>query len=449
MSKGNVVVVFVLLVNVAYAKDVLCSSQDMDFLVGKTTFLNDSSIKQNENVENKPIINNSFGLLSMFGVDGFSGEKNNYHFLGKENLEKTYKLSLLSFLDFNGLFQDKNQYTSFLTQHITKVPSDLGIPSDTSPSLKEIYKKGVCSQQIVSDFEKSEARLQNLSRQLDVNYQYLIRLYLADNKKFSTLSEGVENADGIALSYKESLKEILDKCYLPAENSNFVKKSYLLDKIGQIVLGDFTLCTGLEIGENQTALTARHCFFRGRIPLDEKELLNIWYKPARNNDRYQVCGIIEPLALNNSSLESVANDQVLIRIAKGGGVKVDVMDEKSLVSTSDEKYGEDETRLTQVSYIPLATEIDPFRYRSGFFTDISASCAAISKDKGCFSHFCRAVSGGSGSPLFLSNATNLILVGTHVGSFSGSQDTTDCKKMYGKNIAAYPRLSLINQIKGY
>jgi V8-like Glu-specific endopeptidase len=121
---------------------------------------------------------------------------------------------------------------------------------------------------------------------------------------------------------------------------------------------------------------------------------------------------------------------VLVRLAPTGiqvkPVKVARLAE--LATTDEEKAGNHNapTLLQSVSYFPLAKYALPKKFETGYVVPQMEVCAAVSKTDACFSHICSAVPGGSGSPIFASDAQGIVLVGTHIGG-GATEISQDCK----------------------
>lgn len=279
-----------------------------------------------------------------------------------------------------------------------------------------------CSAKITTDWYESNEQIVSLT---SAPTPQLIRDYLHSPEQFrSKNSAAMVSAVSRHIGRTEAL---LDNCFRPLEDSPFEKRTKVLGRIGKVIVGSEPVCTAILVGTSQYILTARHCF--SKLPATTLENEKLWFQPAISADRYQICAVAEPEALDAGKTADISLDQVLVRIAATAVVPlpVDILPASRLLSTSDENKGNitAPTLLTTVSFFPLATLVRPQIYKSGFVQDSAEVCAAIRTQAGCFSHVCNAVDGGSGAPIFLSDAQTLTLAGTYVGS--SNENGLQCK----------------------
>lgn len=277
----------------------------------------------------------------------------------------------------------------------------------------------------------------------------LIQEYKSDQQLFAS-AYGSSAAQTIS-RYLETAKLLLQRCYRPAEQSTFVKTNHLQTRIGGMLQGDTAFCTALLLGNGDYVLTARHCFTYGadNTSLPHEQLADMWFRPMSSMDRYQICAIAEASAFDATKFREATDDQVVVRIAP----RLQPVDKLALVFRdtleSLEEMGtlpDAPTALQSISIFPHASLVDP-TYPSGLVEPLEKGCFVVKKQKGCFLHFCGVVSGGSGSALFVRDAKNLTLAGTHIGFNLQSQ--SDCPGAAGSqsNVATYPNPTLFSAVQ--
>lgn len=323
--------------------------------------------------------------------------------------------------------------------HVT-LPLRDAPPNSNGAKLLAGYTDHACAQDIVDHVASAEAKVRAIP---SLGGAYRAGAEYLDNADSYKAKYG-PFAAGAVKDYVDSLRTMLDSCYVPAEQSAFAIRHRLLQQIGRLSLATEPICTGLLLGSAQYMLTARHCFFYdvSRGPLDPTSLSNLWFQVGSGSNRYQACAIAESNAFAADRFGTVAADQVLVRIARGAPApqKLTAVSKASLSLVSDFKQGvrDAPTLLAQISDFPLASKIDAAKYPSGMVQGKAPFCAAISKDSGCFVHMCSAIGGGSGSALFLAEDAGISLVGTHIGE--ATEAAADCRNapFSNLNVAAYP-----------
>lgn len=244
-------------------------------------------------------------------------------------------------------------------------------------------------------------------------------------------------------AYLKKSSALLTQCYRPAEESAFLRNSKLSARVGAIYEGETPTCTALLVGDGEHILTARHCFAQEssntgvvRLPLGRR--MNIWFRPMGSPNRYQICALAEPNALNAKNFEKHADDQVVARITRGlpAQLGIRVSNPNDLRAIEDLNTSQSLTRLTIISAFPNARTIDS-RYMSGLVEPLHGSCFLFERKAGCFLHLCSAVAGGSGSTIFLEAASSPTIVGTHIGF--NTEPSTDCpdSKSSRMNVGTY------------
>jgi V8-like Glu-specific endopeptidase len=229
--------------------------------------------------------------------------------------------------------------------------------------------------------------------------------------------------------FVDATREVLANCYIPAEESMFAQHHAILKSIGTIYDGVNPICTALLVARDGKILTARHCFDSLTKRTSDKIKSALLFKPANDNNTYEICSILERNAFLNKS-RLAKDDQVVARIAKGDfSPAILIIPPSSELTTPDTRKPENSpASLVQISQFPFASLVFPERFKSGFVQSISSSCIVLSKEAGCFSHTCSATFGGSGSSIFFSTMDNLSLAGTHIGDSTNNYD--DCTLPY-------------------
>lgn len=238
--------------------------------------------------------------------------------------------------------------------------------------------------------------------------------------------------------FVSTARELLSKCYIPAEKSSFSKQYNVLRKVGAIYIDEEPVCTGLIFNSANKVLTARHCFETIAKGMAFKQA---WFKPANGVDAHQVCAISEKAALDLNQFSSAEKDQIFIRIAAkdtpAGNVKIASRESLSPLGKGN-SFDNLPTELRQISLFEFARLVSPYEFNSGFVESVTGSCMALAKENGCFIHTCSTIPGGSGASIFLAHTDQLTLIGTHIGA---SSDNTDCTsdKRVKFNVATYIR----------
>lgn len=304
--------------------------------------------------------------------------------------------------------------------------------SPTMRSLQAAYgigsgvdKPSACTTNVTVDWMKQSALVSGLS---SVAPPVLVRQYLANPAAFAT--EYTSKLAQQMIPYIASAKSLMASCFRPAEKSAYEQSHDVLRQMGTVSVADMPVCTGLLMGNPRYVVTARHCFTGLGSAANTA---TFWFQPVRSKDRFQVCAIAEPTALTAIKKNTIELDQVLVRVANTGIAAKPVLlaASKALLTTDDERGGNANapTLLKNFSFLPLATILMPGEYKSGFAESAVDYCAAVRTMKGCFSHVCNAVAGGSGSPIFAAHSSAITLVGTHVGG--SAEKGLNCKAATG------------------
>lgn len=289
---------------------------------------------------------------------------------------------------------------------------------------------------LLADFLKSKDN--KCTRQITNQYQLAFnaidaREIYEKTKKFVSNEEvfRLEHSQDVFEKYKKFVfwaGELLDKCYIPAESSDFVRRHNALQVLGSISHEGTPFCTGTLVKSGNHVLTARHCFqFFSNLELQKNLRGKFWFKLAGSSDEYQVCAVVGKSALNGSKFEKAIDDQVMVRIASPVNITTTInliqRDELKAV-TKDTTVDKPPTKLIQISLFPFSSLVRPGGFKSGFVQGANPACVALSKEAGCFAHTCSAIRGGSGASIFLAEAETMSLVGTHIGD---SEMLPDCK----------------------
>jgi hypothetical protein len=336
---------------------------------------------------------------------------------------------------------------------INKLPSSAPRNSNASAirdvSLRNPIAQQGCSVTLQNSVNAAEAKLRGVLRGHSIDA--FVGEYLSNTVKF--LGEHGAYTGTVMKEYIAATKSMLSSCYTPVEDSEFgARNKSIFNQLGSLTSGIDSHCTGLLVGSGQYILTARHCFFKDSSAqlLDKSVTSDMWFRPISSKDRFQAC------AISNAGREILTkstyarSDQILVRIAKGATKpsQLHYVSQADLKSIADYSPGATDapTLLVQISEFPLAKLLEPTKFSSGFVLTSVGICAATTKDDGCFVHMCRAIGGGSGSALFVANANELKLVGTHIGG--ASSNYSDCKKgaLTNLNVGTYPNQDLMNAV---
>ena len=311
----------------------------------------------------------------------------------------------------------------------------------------EIFKIGSnstnskkCTNFVLSSYQVAEDEVAVVG-----DYELLAKDFLENPDLFQKIN-GEEKSKKVE-TYIGAFRRLLDACYSPAEESDFVKRNSILSRVGVLMVGDRIICTGLLMGDGRYVLSARHCLINSsNSPLPASSLSNMWFRTADGGDRFQVCAVVGSNVLDRNMAYTTRSDQALLRISPGlpSQSKLAVFGKGKVKTLSSNPLEKDApTLLLQFSYLPLAKNLDKTRFSSGIVETSSKYCAVVVTDTGCFVNTCSGLKGGSGAALFVSQPGPLTLAGTFIGR--GATQASDCtsERASSYNTASYVNEALV------
>lgn len=187
-----------------------------------------------------------------------------------------------------------------------------------------------------------------------------------------------------------------------------------------------SFCTGLLVADG-VVLTARHCFAEVDVSA-QGQYKKVRFRTADDNLLEVDVGAAISTASPSYSWEE---DQLLVPVSKRGMV----LDPISRESDVEPFYStEQTTSLLLVAALPLARDLAPDRFPTGFVISRQPNtCFVAFKQEGCITHMCSVTPGSSGASVFSNQATPKWL-GIHVGPES---NLNSCSPMGGRVASNY------------